>query len=54
MGEAPNRVFGLYNGGRNSIYVHNYDTNGELSSSTEYTWDYENKRIKKVTEIKAE
>ncbi|MET3292500.1 UNVERIFIED_CONTAM: hypothetical protein ABID98_005197 [Brevibacillus sp. OAP136] len=54
VGEAPNRVFGLYNGGRNSIYVHNYDTNGELSSSTEYTWDYENKRIKKVTEIKAE
>lgn len=54
VGDAPNRVFGLYSGAQNTIYVQIFDTNGELNSTTLYNWDYENKKIKKGSELKAE
>ncbi|MGN7471380.1 stalk domain-containing protein [Brevibacillus sp. SAFN-007a] len=54
VGDAPNRVFGLYSGGQNTIYVQTFDTDGELNSTTLYNWDYENKKIKKGTGITAE
>ncbi|WP_409175787.1 hypothetical protein [Brevibacillus fortis] len=52
--DVPNRIYGFYNDGRNSIYVITLDIKGELNSSAEYVWDYETKMINKVSELKAE
>ncbi|TKI58843.1 hypothetical protein E8L90_27540 [Brevibacillus antibioticus] len=52
--DVPNRIFGFYNDGRNSIYVLTLDTMGELNSSAEYVWDSETKKIIKVSELKAQ
>jgi hypothetical protein len=54
VADDPNRVFGLYNEDRNSIYVQTYDKEGELNSSVEYVWNHERKKIEKVSELKAE
>ncbi|ATF15596.1 hypothetical protein ABEX29_14360 [Brevibacillus porteri] len=51
--DVPNRIYGFYNDGRNSIYVLTLNKEGELDSSAEYVWDNETKMIIKVSELKA-